>query len=176
MKKADNFNAKQWLVENKVTFQSRLNETIDFPEMEDEFMGAMEAGDQTKEEYLQDIIRANPNQLISDAYYEVLNAVEQGIYTKPEAVKLMKAWAKEKLGSYLNEAKKPSIKILKDIYYFDKLSGLGTKDDVDEKYHDDAKLVFKKGKTIKDDTDYDDSDYETIISSSRLTKGTDYSI
>lgn len=99
MKKADNFNAKQWLVENKVTFQSRLNETIDFPEMEDEFMGAMEAGDQTKEEYLQDIIRANPNQLISDAYYEVLNAVEQGIYTKPEAVKLMKAWAKEKLGS-----------------------------------------------------------------------------
>lgn len=26
MKKADNFDAKQWLVENKVTFQSRLNE------------------------------------------------------------------------------------------------------------------------------------------------------
>ena len=99
MKKADNFDAKQWLVENKVTFQSRLTETINFPEMEDEFMGAMEAGDQTKEEYLQDIINASPNQLMSDAYYEVLNAVKQGIYTKPEAVKLMKAWAKEKLGS-----------------------------------------------------------------------------
>lgn len=26
MKKADNFDAKQWLVENKITFQSRLNE------------------------------------------------------------------------------------------------------------------------------------------------------
>ena len=26
MKKADNFDAKKWLVENKVTFQSRLNE------------------------------------------------------------------------------------------------------------------------------------------------------
>jgi hypothetical protein len=26
MKKADNFNAKQWLIENKITFQSRLNE------------------------------------------------------------------------------------------------------------------------------------------------------
>ena len=51
MKKADNFDAKQWLVENKITFQSRLNENIDFPEMEDEFRGAMEAGDQTKEEY-----------------------------------------------------------------------------------------------------------------------------
>lgn len=99
MKKADNFDAKQWLIENKVTFQSRLTETINFPEMEDEFMGAMEAGDQTKEEYLQDIINASPNQLMSDAYYEVLNAVKQGIYTKPEAVKLMKAWAKEKLGS-----------------------------------------------------------------------------
>jgi uncharacterized protein YjgD (DUF1641 family) len=29
MKKADNFDAKQWLVENKVTFQSRLNENED---------------------------------------------------------------------------------------------------------------------------------------------------
>ena len=28
MKKADNFNAKQWLIENKVTFQSRLNEDL----------------------------------------------------------------------------------------------------------------------------------------------------
>ena len=28
MKKADNFDAKQWLVENKVTFQSRLNEAL----------------------------------------------------------------------------------------------------------------------------------------------------
>ena len=27
MKKADNFDAKQWLVENKITTQSRLNET-----------------------------------------------------------------------------------------------------------------------------------------------------
>ena len=26
MKKADNFDTKQWLVENKITFQSRLNE------------------------------------------------------------------------------------------------------------------------------------------------------
>jgi hypothetical protein len=100
MKKADNFNAKQWLVENKITTQSRLNE----------------------------------------------------------------------------ESEKPSIKILKDIYYFDKLGSLGTKDDVDEKYHDKANLVFKKGKTVKDDTKYEDSDYEMITSSKRLTKGTDYSI
>ena len=30
MKKADNFDAKQWLVENKITFQSRLNENEEF--------------------------------------------------------------------------------------------------------------------------------------------------
>ena len=30
MKKADNFDAKQWLVENKITFQSRLNEEKTF--------------------------------------------------------------------------------------------------------------------------------------------------
>jgi len=103
MKKADNFDAKQWLVENKITFQSRLNEAIDFPEMEDEFRGAMETGDYTEEEYLQDIISASPNELVSNiyfgAYYEVSNAIKQGTYTKPEAIKLMKAWAKEKLGS-----------------------------------------------------------------------------
>ena len=29
MKKADNFDAKQWLVENKITTQSRLNEEIE---------------------------------------------------------------------------------------------------------------------------------------------------
>ena len=29
MKKADNFDAKQWLVENKITTQSRLNEAKD---------------------------------------------------------------------------------------------------------------------------------------------------
>ncbi len=28
MKKADNFDAKQWLVENKITTQSRLNDFI----------------------------------------------------------------------------------------------------------------------------------------------------
>jgi len=28
MKKADNFNASKWLVENKITFQSRLNEDL----------------------------------------------------------------------------------------------------------------------------------------------------
>jgi len=39
MKKADNFNASKWLVENKVTFQSRLNENEAYlsPDMQKQF-------------------------------------------------------------------------------------------------------------------------------------------
>lgn len=77
----------------------------------------------------------------------------------------------------MNEAaEKPTIKILKDLYYFDKLDSLGAKADVDEKYHDKAELIFKKGTAVEDDTDYEDSDYEMITSSNRLTKGVDYEI
>jgi hypothetical protein len=74
----------------------------------------------------------------------------------------------------LNEDKLPTIKISKDIYYFDKLDRLDTKDNVDEKYHDKANLVFKKGQTVKDDTKYEDSDYKMITSSTSLEKGIDY--
>ena len=73
-------------------------------------------------------------------------------------------------------AKKPTIKILKDLYYFDKLGSLGAKDDVDEKYHSGAKLVFKKGKSVADDTTHDDSEYKMITSSKRLEKGVDYEV
>ena len=73
-----------------------------------------------------------------------------------------------------SEHKLPTIKILKDIYYFDKLGRLDTKDGVDEKYHDKANLVFKKDQTVEDDTKYEDSDYEMITSSTSLEKGIDY--
>ena len=71
---------------------------------------------------------------------------------------------------------KPAIKILKDLYYFDKLGSLGAKDDVDGKYHSGAKLVFKKGTLVADDTSYDDSEYKMITSSERLEKGVDYEV
>lgn len=73
-------------------------------------------------------------------------------------------------------AKKPAIKVLKDLYYFDKLGSLGAKDDVDKKYHSGAKLVFKKDTLVADDTDYDDSEYKMITSSERLEKGVDYEV
>ena len=39
MKKADNFNASKWLVENKITTQSRLNENEPYlsPDMQKQF-------------------------------------------------------------------------------------------------------------------------------------------
>ena len=90
----DNFNYKKYLAEGKL-----LKENIDFPEMEDEFEGAMGAMVVEPEVYLKDILNASADDLVSDDYYEVMNAVEQGVYSKDEAVKLAKSWAKEKLST-----------------------------------------------------------------------------
>jgi hypothetical protein len=88
----NNFDLRKYLVEGKL-----LKEEIDFPEMEDEFEGAMDAMMVEPEVYLQDIIDASAEEIVSDDYYEIMNAVEQGIYSKDEAVKLAKEWAKSKL-------------------------------------------------------------------------------
>ncbi len=95
----DNFDLRKYLTEGKL-----LKENVDFPELEDEFEGAMDAMVVEPKVYLQDIINASPEEIVSDDYYEVMNAVEQGVYSEDEAVKLAKAWAKEKL-SILAEAK-----------------------------------------------------------------------
>ena len=78
---------------------SKSSTSITFPEMEDEFEGAMSSMSVSKEEYLQDIIDASTEEIVSDDYYEIMNAVEQGVYSKDEAVKLAKSWAKEKLST-----------------------------------------------------------------------------
>ena len=90
----DNFDLKKYLAEGRL-----LKENVDFPELEDEFEGAMDAMIVEPEVYLQDIIDAPAEEIVSDDYYEIMNAVEQGVYSKDEAVKLAKAWAKEKLSS-----------------------------------------------------------------------------
>jgi hypothetical protein len=76
---------------------SKSSTSIGFPEMEDEFEGAMSSMSISKEEYLQDIIDASADEIVSDSYFEIKNAVEQGIYSKDEAVKLAKEWARIKL-------------------------------------------------------------------------------
>ena len=88
----DNFDLRKYLAENRL-----LKEEIDFPELEDEFEGAMDAMVVEPEVYLQDIIDASAEEIVSDDYYEIMNAVEQGRYSAEEAVKLAKAWAKDKL-------------------------------------------------------------------------------
>ena len=95
----DNFDLRKYLAEGKL-----LKENIDFPELEDEFEGAMDAMVVKPEVYLKDILNASADDLVSDDYYEIMNAVEQGVYSKDEAVKLAKSWAKEKL-STLGEGK-----------------------------------------------------------------------
>ena len=102
----ENFNLKKYLAENNL-----LKEEIDFPELEDEFEGAMDAMIVEPEVYLQDIIDASAEEIVSDDYYEIMNAVEQGVYSAEEAVKLAKAWAKNKLSSLTEN------KLVKEINY-----------------------------------------------------------
>jgi len=87
---------RQFLTEGIIK-EDITNPSIDFPEMEDEFEGAMSSMLVSKEEYLQDIINASADEIVSDSYFEIKNAVEQGIYSKDEAVKLAKEWARIKL-------------------------------------------------------------------------------
>jgi hypothetical protein len=88
----NDFDLRKYLAEGKL-----LKENIDFPELEDEFEGAMDAMVVEPKVYLQDIIDASAEEIVSDDYYEIMNAVEQGFYSAEEAVKLAKAWAKNKL-------------------------------------------------------------------------------
>ena len=91
--KMDKFNLKEYLKNNPL-----LKENIDFPELEDEFEGAMDAMVVEPEIYLQDIID-DPSVVLGDDYFEVYNAVEDGIYSEDEAVELAKKWATDKLSS-----------------------------------------------------------------------------
>jgi len=94
----DNFDLRKYLTEGRL-----LKEEIDFPEMEDEFEGAMLASTQSKESYLRDIADIPYYEIDLSGYYEVENAIEQGVYTEEEAKQLMKQWAKEKLEELYRE-------------------------------------------------------------------------
>ena len=88
------FNLRKYLAKNRL-----LKEEIDFPELEDEFEGYQDAMLGSDKEYLQGVMDATPEELLdlNGGYYEVALGVEQGRYSAEEAVKLAKAWAKDKL-------------------------------------------------------------------------------
>jgi len=134
----DNFDLRKYLTEWKL-----LKGDVDFPELEDEFEGAMDAMVVEPKVYLQDIINASPEEIVSDDYYEIMNAVDQGIYSEDEAVKLAKAWAKEKISGLaegkLNENED-------DSYYIDEIKrDLEELDDkeANEYLEDLAKAILK---------------------------------
>lgn len=85
------------------------------------------------------------------------------------------------LKKYLTEnrltqtSRTPSIQVLKDIYFFDKLGELAALDGVDPKYRP-TYLVFPAGYVIPDDTHYDDSEYQMILDSPRLRPHLDFQI
>ena len=104
----DKFNLREYLKNNPL-----LKENIDFPELEDEFEGAMGAMVVEPEIYLQDIID-DPSVVLGDDYFEVYNAVEDGIYSEDEAVELAKKWATDKLSS-LAENKTLNEEVMVDV-------------------------------------------------------------
>ena len=87
------------------TSKRTLKEYIDFPEMEDEYEGAISTGDVSREEYLTDIINGDFN-LMDGGYYEVESAIEQGYYSEEEAYEMVQEWAKWKLSELKKEGKK----------------------------------------------------------------------
>ena len=140
------FDLRKYLAEGRL-----LKEDIDFPELEDEFEGAMDAMIVEPEVYLQDIIDASAEEIVSDDYYEIMNAVEQGVYSAEEAVKLAKAWAKDKLSSLaenklLKEEVKVGDTIGNTVQGFD-FEVIGIEGD---KYHVKHKRSGKEFKTDKD--------------------------
>ena len=133
-------------LERDTFYGGRLFEAIDFPELEDEFEGAMDAMVVEPKVYLQDIIDASAEEIVSDDYYEIMNAVEQGVYSEVEAVKLAKAWAKEKL-SNLAEGR-----LLKEDYDKESLiKALGDADDAFIQLGDGREFVIYNPNSNNDD-------------------------
>ena len=155
----DNFDLRKYLSENKL-----LKEEVDFPELEDEFEGAMDAMIVEPEVYLQDIIDASAEEIVSDDYYEIMNAVEQGVYSAEEAVKLAKAWAKDKLSSLTeNKLLKEEMSLEIDDDFIELTANSGTYDAYIE---DDGTVDFSVTYEDEDDRDgeeFDEDNWKDIL-------------
>ena len=55
MKKADNFNSGKWLIENKITLQSKINENVHLDDSSGELSGAVVS----KIEYVKQILKSS---------------------------------------------------------------------------------------------------------------------
>ena len=88
-------------VEDFLTENKLLKEEIVFPELEDEFEDTMEAAIERPEVYLQNIIDASDEEIVSDGYFEIKKAVDGRRYTKEKAAELARAWAMAKLSDLI---------------------------------------------------------------------------
>jgi hypothetical protein len=175
----DNFNLKQYLFESRVGMYSKavLNESalLDAETL---------AGEIAKQH--PELIRYHHDgegRKLQDAIFTYAGEILQGAGIPLQTVRGLAydtAWALDLVNGVksalehgdngLEEASSDSIKVLRDLYYFDKLSLLAAKEDVDPKYYKYGTLWISKGDVI----DSNQEEYDMIIDSDRLEKGVDY--
>jgi hypothetical protein len=191
---SNNFDLKKYLVENKLTTNSKMLTENEVTNYVDDLVDIMSSGagkatgltmlksnvknitGELKAKGLLDAVSKELTDYINTTEgftFQDIEALEQHGYDM-SGVDRSNLYDADKMMNEGEESKKPSIKVLRNLYYFDKLGSVAAKEDIDEKYHKDSDLIFKKGTTVKDDTKHDDSEYEMIIKSKRLKKGTDY--
>ena len=168
---------KQWLVESKSGMYSKT--VIKEHQFEDawtlgkeiakahpELAGEIKGGDVKK---YQDNIFKYAGEMLQGAGVS-LNMV-RGLAMDPDwAMELVTATLDALGRENLEEALDDSIKVLRDLYYFDKLGLLAAKEDVDPKYYRYGTLWANKGDIIDNSME----EYDMITNSKRLKKGVDF--
>ena len=168
---------KQWLVESKSGMYSKT--VIKEHQFEDawtlgkeiakahpELAGEIKGGDVKK---YQDNIFKYAGEMLQGAGVS-LNMV-RGLAMDPDwAMELVTATLDALGRENLEEALDDSIKVLRDLYYFDKLGLLAAKEDVDPKYYRYGTLWANKGDVIDNSME----EYDMITNSKRLKKGVDF--
>lgn len=175
----DNFNYKQYLFESRVGMYSRarLNESA---LMDAEALG-MEIARQHPE--LIDFKLNGETKKYQDAIFKYAGELLHNASVPLQTVRGLandQDWAMELVsavgdqlehgGDSLEEALGDSIKVLRDLYYFDKLNLLAAKEDVDPKYYKYATLWANRGDVVSSDQE----EYDMITNSDELERGVDY--
>jgi hypothetical protein len=173
----DNFNLKQYLFESRVGMYSKavLNESAlldaetlarEIAKQHPELIRFHHDGEGRK---LQDAIFTYAGEMLQGAGIP-LQTVRGLAYDTAWALDLVNGVKDALERGELKETSSSSIKTLRDLYYFDKLSLLAAKEDVDPKYYKYGTLWISKGDVI----DSNQEEYDMIIDSGRLKKGIDY--
>ena len=173
----DNFNLKQFLIESRAGMYSKaaLNEAAlldaktlagEIAKQHPEIIRYHHDGDTRK---FQDAIFKYAGEILQAAGIP-LQTVRGLAYDADWAMDLVSNTKSALENSNLEEISSNSIKVLRDLYYFNKLNLLAAKEDVDSKYYKYGTLWANKGDIINSDQE----EYDMITNSNRLKKGIDY--